>query len=168
MPLAEATGATVWVEKQGVQRVPMTVADLWTEVEALDLAVFVPWLLFATFIKFLGIIANIVRWKVLLAGQGLEFGFGWLTASYFVGRFFGIVMPSTLGLDGWRLYDTIRDLAEAGRVHDRARRRAHHGLDRSDRDDPALHAVRRSAGAELRRRPAGDGGAARGRGAASA
>src|SRR6185295_19489983 len=60
------------------------------------------------FIKFLGILANIVRWKVLLAGQGLEFGFGWLTASYFVGRFFGIVMPSTLGLDGWRLYDTIR------------------------------------------------------------
>jgi len=49
-----------------------------------------------------------VRWKVLLAGQEIELGFGWLTASYFVGRFFGIVMPSTLGLDGWRLYDTIR------------------------------------------------------------
>ncbi len=86
----------------------MTVADLWTEVRALDLAVFIPWVLFATFIKFLGIMANIVRWQVLLAGQGLHFGFGWLTASYFVGRFFGIVMPSTLGLDGWRLYDTIR------------------------------------------------------------
>ena len=106
--LAAATGETVWVEKQGVQRVPMTVEDLWAEVKSLDLGVFVPWLLFATFIKFLGIIANIVRWQVLLRGQGLEFGFGWLTASYFVGRFFGIVMPSTLGLDGWRLYDTIR------------------------------------------------------------
>ena len=108
VPLASATGDTVWVEKQGVQRVPMTVEDLWTEIQGLNLAVFVPWLLFATFIKFLGIMANIVRWKVLLAGQGMEFGFGWLTASYFVGRFFGIVMPSTLGLDGWRLYDTIR------------------------------------------------------------
>ncbi|MEB2283550.1 MAG: hypothetical protein B6D46_07250 [Polyangiaceae bacterium UTPRO1] len=108
VPLAAATGDTVWVEKQGVQRVPMTVEDLWREVRGLDLAIFVPWILFATFIKFLGILANIVRWKVLLAGQGLEFGFGWLTASYFVGRFFGIVMPSTLGLDGWRLYDTIR------------------------------------------------------------
>jgi uncharacterized membrane protein YbhN (UPF0104 family) len=108
VPLASIAGTTVWVEKQGVQRVPMTVADLWTEVRSLDLAVFVPWLLFATFIKFLGILANIVRWQVLLAGQGLHFGFGWLTASYFVGRFFGIVMPSTLGLDGWRLYDTIR------------------------------------------------------------
>lgn len=108
VPLAEATGATVWVEKQGVQRVPMTMEDLWAAIKGLDLAVFIPWVLFAIFIKFLGIIANIVRWKVLLAGQGMEFGFGWLTASYFVGRFFGIVMPSTLGLDGWRLYDTIR------------------------------------------------------------
>ena len=106
--LDTATGEAVWVEKQGVQRVPMTFEDLWSEVKSLDLAVFVPWLLFATFIKFLGIIANIVRWQVLLRGQGLDFGFGWLTASYFVGRFFGIVMPSTLGLDGWRLYDTIR------------------------------------------------------------
>jgi len=108
VPLAETTGATVWVEKQGMQRVPMTVEDLWTEVRTLDLSVFLPWVLVATFIKFLGIMANIVRWHVLLAGQGLRFGFGWLTASYFIGRFFGIVMPSTLGLDGWRLYDTIR------------------------------------------------------------
>jgi uncharacterized membrane protein YbhN (UPF0104 family) len=108
VPLAAATGATVWVEKQGTQRVPMTMGDLWDAVRSLDLAVFLPWVLFATFIKFLGIMANIVRWQVLLQGQGMHFGFGWLTASYFIGRFFGIVMPSTLGLDGWRLYDTIR------------------------------------------------------------
>jgi hypothetical protein len=107
-PLAEVTATSVWVQKQGVQRVPMTVEDVWTEVRQFDLSVFVPWLLFATGVKLLGILANIVRWRVLLAGQDLHFGFGWLTASYFVGRFFGIVMPSTLGLDGWRLYDTIR------------------------------------------------------------
>jgi hypothetical protein len=107
-PLASVTASTVWLEKQGVQRVPMTVEDLWAEVKGLDLGVFVPWILFATFVKFLGIVANIVRWQVLLGGQDLHFGFGWLTASYFIGRFFGIVMPSTLGLDGWRLYDTIR------------------------------------------------------------
>src|SRR5262245_58002211 len=106
--LSATSGDTVWVEKQGMQRVPMTVEDLWTEIRTLDLSVFLPWLLFATFVKFLGIMANIVRWQVLLAGQNLRFGFGWLTASYFIGRFFGIVMPSTLGLDGWRLYDTIR------------------------------------------------------------
>jgi uncharacterized membrane protein YbhN (UPF0104 family) len=108
IPLAGATGATVWVEKQGFQRVPMTVEDVWHAVRTLDLGVFVPWVLFATGVKLLGILANIFRWQVLLAAQGLRFGFGWLTASYFIGRFFGIVMPSTLGLDGWRLYDTIR------------------------------------------------------------
>jgi len=108
VPIGATTGGTVWVEKQGVQRVPMRVGDLWAEVRGLDLSVFVPWVLFATFIKLLGIVANILRWHVLLAGQELHFGFGWLAASYFVGRFFGIVMPSTLGLDGWRLYDTIR------------------------------------------------------------
>jgi hypothetical protein len=107
-PLANVAADTVWLEKQGVQRVPMTVEDLWAEVRGLDLGVFLPWILFATFVKFLGIVANIVRWQVLLGGQNLHFGFGWLTASYFIGRFFGIVMPSTLGLDGWRLYDTIR------------------------------------------------------------
>lgn len=107
-PLSAATGSTVWVEKQGVQRVPMTMEDLWAEVKGLDLAVFFPWFFFAMFVKLLGIFANIIRWQVLLAGQNLPFGFGWLTASYFIGRFFGIVMPSTLGLDGWRLYDTIR------------------------------------------------------------
>jgi uncharacterized membrane protein YbhN (UPF0104 family) len=108
MPLAQATGDTVVVEKQGFQRVPMTVGDIWNEVRALEMSAFLPWLLFATLIKFVGILANIVRWKVLLAAQDIHFSFGWLTTSYFVGRFFGIVMPSTLGLDGWRLYDTIR------------------------------------------------------------
>jgi hypothetical protein len=107
-PLAGVAANTVWLEKQGFQRVPMTPEDLLAEVRGVDLGVFVRWFLFAMFVKLLGILANIVRWQVLLGGQDLHFGFGWLTASYFIGRFFGIVMPSTLGLDGWRLYDTIR------------------------------------------------------------
>jgi hypothetical protein len=108
VPLAQASTDTVWLVKQGSQRVPMDVQDLWREIENVDLAVFVPWFLFATGIKLVGIFANIWRWQILLAAQGLGFEFSWLTASYFIGRFFGIVMPSTMGLDGWRLYDTIR------------------------------------------------------------
>lgn len=99
---------TVWLVKQGSQRVPMDVQDLLNEIRSIDLGVFITWMLFATFIKLIGIFANIWRWQILLAGQGMQFGFWWLTASYFIGRFFGIVMPSTMGLDGWRLYDTIR------------------------------------------------------------
>jgi len=106
--LASSTGDVVWLVKQGKQRVPMDVWDVWHEIRSIDPAVFVPWFLFAIGIKLVGILANILRWKLLLDGQGLKFDLKWLTASYFVGRFFGIVMPSTLGLDGWRLYDTIR------------------------------------------------------------
>jgi len=107
LALASA-GERFWMTSQGFQLVEMDWKDLWREVTSVELAVFLPWFLFATLIKLVGIFANIWRWQILLAGQGLRFGFGWLTASYFVGRYFGIVTPSTMGLDGWRLYDTAK------------------------------------------------------------
>jgi uncharacterized membrane protein YbhN (UPF0104 family) len=108
VPLGQGGGETVWLLKQGVQRVPMNVGDIWSAIRSLSLAVFLPWFLFAILVKTIGIFANIYRWKILLDGQGLKFDLRWLSVTYFVGRFFGIVMPSTIGLDGWRLYDTIR------------------------------------------------------------
>lgn len=107
-PLASASGGTVFMTSQGFQLVEMDWKDLWREITSVELAVFLPWFLFATLIKLVGIFANIWRWQILLRGQGLQFSFGWLTASYFVGRYFGIVTPSTMGLDGWRLYDTAK------------------------------------------------------------
>lgn len=104
----QTSGSAVYLYKQGFQLVPMDMHDLWREITSIDPAVFLPWFLFAMAVKLVGIFANIYRWQVLLAGQGIEIGFGWLTASYFVGRYWGIVTPSTMGLDGWRLYDTIR------------------------------------------------------------
>lgn len=108
VPLAEASGDTVWLVSQGFQLVPMDWRDLLRELTHLDLRVFLPWFAFATLVKLFGIFANIYRWQILLRGQGLRFDLPWLTASYFVGRYWGIVTPSTMGLDGWRLYDTIR------------------------------------------------------------
>ena len=87
---------------------PAEFSDIWHEMRSLSWQVFVPWLVFAIGIKLLGILANVVRWQLLLGGQGLSFDFGYLCSSYFIGRYFGIVTPSTMGLDGWRLYDTIR------------------------------------------------------------
>lgn len=107
-PVDQTSGSAVYLYKQGFQLVPMDMHDLWREIVSIDPAVFVPWFLFAMAIKAVGIFANIYRWQVLLRGQGIDIGFGWLTASYFVGRYWGIVTPSTMGLDGWRLYDTIR------------------------------------------------------------
>lgn len=106
--LATLPDGPVYLVKQGFQLVPLDWDDLWREVTSIDASVFVPWFLFATLIKLLGIFANIYRWQILLRGQDIQLGFTWLSSSYFVGRYFGIVTPSTMGLDGWRLYDTMR------------------------------------------------------------
>src|SRR5262249_4521635 len=70
--------------------------------------VFARWFLAAMAIKLLGIFASVLRWQVLLRGQGIDLGFGQLTSTYFIGRYFGIVTPSTMGLDAWRLYESSR------------------------------------------------------------
>ena len=106
-PLADAP-AEVYFRIQGFQVVPAEVPELWSEIKGLQASVFVPWFLAAIAIKLLGIFANILRWQILLRGQGIALKFGYLTGTYFIGRYFGIVTPSTMGLDAWRLYDTIR------------------------------------------------------------
>src|SRR5437899_6482934 len=100
--------AEVYFRLQGFQLVPAEPRELWAEIRSLRLGVFLPWFLAAMAIKLAGIFANVLRWQVLLRGQGIELGFRFLTRSYFIGRYFGIVTPSTMGLDAWRLYDTIR------------------------------------------------------------
>jgi hypothetical protein len=77
-------------------------------VRGLDPWVFTRWFLLAMGIKLLGIFANVVRWQVLLRGQGIDLRLRFLCSTYFIGRYFGILTPSTMGLDGWRLYETIR------------------------------------------------------------
>ena len=107
VPLAEAP-REAYFRLQGFQLVPAEPTELWAEIRSLRLGVFLPWFLAAMAIKLVGIFANVLRWQLLLRGQGIELGFGFLSRSYFVGRYFGIVTPSTMGLDAWRLYDTIR------------------------------------------------------------
>ena len=70
-----------------------------------------PFLLFcgaAASVKFLGILASMYRWVVLLRGQGIEFPFRHIFGSFLIGRFIGTFLPSTAGLDGYKLYDAAR------------------------------------------------------------
>jgi uncharacterized protein (TIRG00374 family) len=62
------------------------------------------WLLLAVVIKGTGILAGIIRWRLLLAGQDLHLGLAPLGGAYLVGRFFGSFLPSTIGLDAYRTY----------------------------------------------------------------
>jgi uncharacterized membrane protein YbhN (UPF0104 family) len=107
VPLADAP-PVAYFRIQGFQLVPAELSELWAAVKSLDWSVFVPWFAAAILIKLVGIIANVWRWQILLAGQGIEMKFGFLCSTYFIGRYFGIVTPSTMGLDAWRLYETIR------------------------------------------------------------
>ncbi len=80
---------------------------LLNEISSLNPSHAIPWLLFALFIRLGGIMCGVVRWKILLNGQNLYMPFGYMTQSWFIGRTIGIFLPSTIGLDGYRLYDSV-------------------------------------------------------------
>jgi uncharacterized protein (TIRG00374 family) len=71
------------------------------------------WLVVAMAVKGVGILASILRWDQLLRGQGYRVPLGYLSGSFLVGRFFGMFLPSTLGLDGYRIYDMTRQSGDA-------------------------------------------------------
>lgn len=60
-------------------------------------------------IKFVGVIASAFGWHLLLVGQGVRFPFwsGIMTA-FLIGRFIGTFLPSTIGLDGYTLFEAGR------------------------------------------------------------
>jgi arylsulfatase A-like enzyme/uncharacterized membrane protein YbhN (UPF0104 family) len=66
------------------------------------------WFAAAVAMQLLAISCGVVRWRVLLLGQGMRTSWGFLGTSWMIGRFWGAVTPGGLGLDGWRLYETTR------------------------------------------------------------
>lgn len=110
VPFADTEGIeNVYVKTRGWWRVaPVQPRDLWREVRNLNMRVFWFWILFASLVKTIGVFASLGRWTVLLKGQRIKLPFRYLAGTFFVGRFFGMFLPSTLGLDGYRLYDSIR------------------------------------------------------------
>jgi hypothetical protein len=57
-------------------------------------------------VKFVGVISSAFAWSLLLRGQGIRFPF-WqkIMTAFLIGRFIGTFLPSTLGLDGYTLYE---------------------------------------------------------------
>jgi arylsulfatase A-like enzyme/uncharacterized membrane protein YbhN (UPF0104 family) len=64
------------------------------------------WLTFALVAKLLGICAGVIRWKLLLRGQGMNIPFWYLAKCWFMGRAIGLLLPGTVGLDGYRLVES--------------------------------------------------------------
>jgi uncharacterized membrane protein YbhN (UPF0104 family) len=57
-------------------------------------------------IKLVGVGFSAWSWHLLLVGQGIRFPF-WrhVVTTFLIGRFIGTFLPSTIGLDGYTLYD---------------------------------------------------------------
>jgi arylsulfatase A-like enzyme/uncharacterized membrane protein YbhN (UPF0104 family) len=74
----------------------------------LDAGTFWTFVALATGIKFVGILASMYRWRLLLVGQSIVLPFRHIFGSFLIGRFIGTFLPSTAGLDGYKLYDAAR------------------------------------------------------------
>jgi len=60
-------------------------------------------------VKLVGVLSSAFAWHLLLVGQGVRFPF-WqkILTSFLIGRFIGTFLPSTIGLDGYTLYEAGR------------------------------------------------------------
>ena len=74
----------------------------------IDAATFWTFVLIATGIKVIGMLASMYRWILVLRGQGIELPFWHIFGSFLIGRAIGTFLPSTAGLDGYTLYDAAR------------------------------------------------------------
>lgn len=89
----------------------INVVDVLREMRAAGeagLGWFVLCIALATGVKLLGILSGVMRWKLLLRGQGLYMPFWYMAYLWFMGRFVGLFLPGTLGLDGYRLVESWR------------------------------------------------------------
>jgi uncharacterized membrane protein YbhN (UPF0104 family) len=99
---------TVLVFAWLLTRPELRVGGILDVVRAVEPGRFLLALALAVFVKLLGILGNVWRWQVLLRGQEIPVPFTPLLRSFFIGRWFGVVTPGTLGLDGYRIWDSAR------------------------------------------------------------
>ncbi len=90
----------------------ISVGGLFDELRSVEGSNLAFWLGFATIVKLGGMLCGVLRWRLLLQGQGLVIPFWYMVRSWFIGRYIGIFLPGTIGLDGYRLYDSARYTGE--------------------------------------------------------
>jgi arylsulfatase A-like enzyme/uncharacterized membrane protein YbhN (UPF0104 family) len=81
---------------------------VWETLANIDHGTFWTFCALAAGVKFVGILASMHRWTLLLRGQGVELPFRHIFGSFLIGRFIGTFLPSTAGLDGYKLFDAAR------------------------------------------------------------
>lgn len=93
---------------EGVGRITI-ISAIRSYVGQVDGRTFIIWSCVAMAIKFSGVIASAYGWSLLLKGQKLVYPF-WqqIMTAFLIGRFIGTFLPSTIGLDGYTLYEAGR------------------------------------------------------------
>jgi arylsulfatase A-like enzyme/uncharacterized membrane protein YbhN (UPF0104 family) len=76
--------------------------------QQIDAGTFWLFVTLSALVKFVGILASMYRWTILLRGQSILLPFRHIFGSFLIGRFIGTFLPSTAGLDGYKLYDAAR------------------------------------------------------------
>jgi arylsulfatase A-like enzyme/uncharacterized membrane protein YbhN (UPF0104 family) len=78
-------------------------------------AISVPWMIGAFAVQLVGMSGTVWRWKVLLEAQDLKVPLRHLIGTFLIGRFVGSFTPSTLGLDGYRMWDIAHHSGQTAR-----------------------------------------------------
>jgi len=65
-------------------------------------------LLIALIFPWVAIVISVTRWRILLKAQGINGTFSFLVKSFLIGTFFNNILPSTIGGDISRIYDSWR------------------------------------------------------------
>ena len=73
------------------------------------------WMAGAFLVKGTGMGATVWRWKVLLEAQDLKVPLRHLIGTFLIGRFVGSFLPSTVGLDGYRMWDISHHSGQTAR-----------------------------------------------------
>ena len=74
----------------------------------IDAFTFFSFLLIGALIRFVGILGSMLRWQLVLRGQRIEMPFQHIFGAFLIGRAIGFFLPSTAGLDAYKLYDAAR------------------------------------------------------------
>lgn len=80
----------------------------WSDIFASARAVTVPLVLLIFAMQLTNSALSTVRWRGLLRARGTDASFRYLFSSYLIGMFFSNFLPSTIGGDASRAYDTWR------------------------------------------------------------
>jgi glycosyltransferase 2 family protein len=68
----------------------------------------IPWLVLSAALTLVTVPPMAWRWQQLLRARRVEDNVAWLTRAYFVSYAFGQILPTSVGGDAWRIFETSR------------------------------------------------------------